>query len=152
MKFSELYLRFHNFCEIWLSFSRTPMRNFLWCYYIWLITSSTLQKCKKNAIFFKLFWHKVFVHWELQSFNFLVHSVLISFERFSLKDYDWAFSRAGNWGEGKAKRPLSPLFLSLRYFRPPPPPTKKPDSLFTGYDWTCSYLWSHILRYSLRIK
>ena len=36
--------------------SRTSMRNFLWRYYRWFITSSALEKCKtKNAIFFKLF-------------------------------------------------------------------------------------------------
>ena len=36
--------------------SRTSMRNFLWCYYRWFITSSALEKCKtKNAKFFKLF-------------------------------------------------------------------------------------------------
>ena len=34
MKFLELlYLCFHNSCEIWCSFSQTPKRNFLWCYY-----------------------------------------------------------------------------------------------------------------------
>ena len=34
MKFLELlYLCFHNSCKIWCSFSRTPKRNFLWCYY-----------------------------------------------------------------------------------------------------------------------
>ena len=67
----------HNSREIWYSFSRTPLRNFLWCYYRWLITSLALQKCKTgNAIFFKLFWYKVFVHWELKLLNFLVDSVL----------------------------------------------------------------------------
>ena len=50
------------FCEIWHLFSLAPMRNFLWCYYRWLITSLALEKCKKNAICFKLFWCKVFVH------------------------------------------------------------------------------------------
>ena len=30
--FKEFYLYFHNFCEIWHSFSQTPMRNSLWCY------------------------------------------------------------------------------------------------------------------------
>ena len=65
----------HNSREIWYSFSRTPLRNFLWWW--WLITSLALQKCKTgNAIFFKLFWYKVFVHWELKLLNFLVDSVL----------------------------------------------------------------------------
>ena len=50
------------FCEIWHLFSRAPIRNFLWCYYRWLIASLALEKCKKNAICFKLFWYKVFVH------------------------------------------------------------------------------------------
>ena len=35
-----------------------------------------LKKCTKNAIFFKLFWYKAFVHWELKLLNFLVDSVL----------------------------------------------------------------------------
>ena len=48
MKFSEFYLSFHNSWEIWQSFSRTPMRNFLWCYYKWLIKSLALEKCKKR--------------------------------------------------------------------------------------------------------
>ena len=29
-----------------------------------------------NAIFFKLFWYKVFVRWELKLLNLLVNSVL----------------------------------------------------------------------------
>ena len=61
------------------SFSRTPMRNFLWCYYRWLITSLAHKKdVKKNAIFLKLFWHKVIVHWKLKLLDFLIDSVLNS--------------------------------------------------------------------------
>ena len=37
-----------------------------------------LKNVKKNAIFFKVFWYKVFVLRELQLLNFLVDSVLIS--------------------------------------------------------------------------
>ena len=33
------------------------------------------KNVKKNAIFFKSFWYKVFVHWKLKLFNFLVDSV-----------------------------------------------------------------------------
>ena len=77
INFSEFYQCFQNSCEFWHSFSRSPMKNFLWCYYRWLITSIVLEKCKKNAIFFKLFWYKVFVHWKLKLLNFLVDSVLI---------------------------------------------------------------------------
>ena len=57
------------------------MRNFLWCYYGWLITSWAFEKYIyiKNAIFFNLFWYKVFVHWKLKLLNFLVDSVLIYF-------------------------------------------------------------------------
>ena len=65
----------YNSSEIWHSFSRTPLRNSLWCYYRWLITSLALEKCKKNAIFLKIFCHKVFVHWKLKLLNFLVDSV-----------------------------------------------------------------------------
>ena len=48
MKFWEFYLCNHNSCEIWHSISRISMRNFLWCYYIWFITSLALPKCKKR--------------------------------------------------------------------------------------------------------
>ena len=36
-----------------------------------------MKNVKKNAIFFKLFWYKVFVHWKLKLLNFLVDSVLL---------------------------------------------------------------------------
>ena len=49
MKFSEFYLCFHSSFEIWHSFSRTPVINFLWCYYKWIITSLALEKCKKEC-------------------------------------------------------------------------------------------------------
>ena len=45
IKFTEIY----NSCEIWRSFSRIPVRNFLWCYYRWLITSLGLKKYKKEG-------------------------------------------------------------------------------------------------------
>ena len=48
MKFTEIYLCFHNSSEMWHSFSRTPMRNFLWCYYRWLFTSLGLKKNAKR--------------------------------------------------------------------------------------------------------
>ena len=35
-----------------------------------------LKNVKKNAILFKLFWYKVFVHWKLKLLNFLVDSAL----------------------------------------------------------------------------
>ena len=77
MKFSEFYLFFHNSCEIWHAFSRTPIRNVLWCYNRRQITSfKPLKNVKKNAIFFKLFWYKVFVAWKLKLLNFLVDSFL----------------------------------------------------------------------------
>ena len=40
--------------EIWHSFSQTPTRNFLWCYYRWLITSLALEKCKKECNILKI--------------------------------------------------------------------------------------------------
>ena len=43
IKFSEFYLCFHNSYEIWNPFSRTPMRNFLWCYYTQSINQSIRQ-------------------------------------------------------------------------------------------------------------
>ena len=78
IKFLRIFpLCFHNSCEIWHSFSWTPMRNFLCCYYRLLLTSLALEKCKKNAMFLKLFCrYKVFVHWELKLLSFLVDSYL----------------------------------------------------------------------------
>ena len=42
------------FCEIGHSFSRAPMRSFLWCYYSWFITSLALEKCKKEFIILEI--------------------------------------------------------------------------------------------------
>ena len=67
-----------NFVKFDIHFLGVPMRNFLWCFHRWLITYLALENVKKNAIFFKLFWYKVFVHWKLKLLNFLVDSVLIS--------------------------------------------------------------------------
>ena len=36
-----------------------------------------MKNVKKNAVFFKLYRYKVFVHWKLKLLNFLVDSVLI---------------------------------------------------------------------------
>ena len=43
------YLRFLSSCEIWNLFSWAPLRNCLWCYYRWLITSIALEKCKREC-------------------------------------------------------------------------------------------------------
>ena len=42
-----------------------------------LLHLKPLKNVKKNAIFFKLFWYKVFVHWKLKLLNFLVDSILM---------------------------------------------------------------------------
>ena len=34
-----------------------------------------MKNVKKNAIYIKLFWYKVFVHWKLKSLNFLMASI-----------------------------------------------------------------------------
>ena len=49
---------------IWDLFSWSSVRNCLWCYYRSLITSIALEKCKKNAIWLKIFWYKVFLSTE----------------------------------------------------------------------------------------
>ena len=41
-----------------------------------LLHLKPLKNLKKNAIFFKLFWYSVFVHWKLKLLNFLVDSIL----------------------------------------------------------------------------
>ena len=70
-----------SFCEIWHLFSQALIRNILWCYYRWLTTCIALVKCKRNAVLFKLFWHKVFVHWKLKLLNCLMSSILNVFTR-----------------------------------------------------------------------
>jgi len=51
-----------SFCEISNLFSRAPIRNCLWGYYRYQITSIALKNVKKTTIYFKLFWYKIFVH------------------------------------------------------------------------------------------
>ena len=60
-----------SFCEIWHSFSGLPLETF------YGVITDNLKKVKKNAILFKLFWYKVFVHWKLQFLNSLLDSMLI---------------------------------------------------------------------------
>ena len=79
----------HNSHEMWHSFSRTSLRNFLCCYYRWFITSSALEKCKKkDAKFFKLFWLFSFCQlkikitqfsWRIPSLNYQYAYVEIHF-------------------------------------------------------------------------
>ena len=49
-----------------------------WCYYRWFITSLALENIRKNAIHFKLFWYKIFVHRKSELLNVLVDSFLRS--------------------------------------------------------------------------
>jgi len=67
----RFYLRFLNSCEIWNIFSRAPIRNCLWCYYRWLITSIALEKCKKECdIAENILIVKVFFHWTVKITQF----------------------------------------------------------------------------------
>ena len=142
----KFYLCFHNSCEIWHSFSRTTMRNFLWCYYRWLIHLKPLKNVKKNAIFFKSFWHKDFVYWKLKLINFLVDSVLSlmlsgkkdiyqsitescqksHFIRAPVPYHKKSIIRAINWlggrGEGEGGGERVGHNGSVNYHPPPPPP------------------------------
>ena len=76
--FLEFYLHNHNSCEVWHLFSRTSIRNgkcVTTDHLLHLI--KPLKNVKKNAMFFKLFWYNIFVHWKLKLLNFLMDSVLI---------------------------------------------------------------------------
>ena len=67
MKFSEFYLCFDFFVKFDIHFLGLPQE----------IVFGVLQKnVQKNAIFFKLFWYKVSVHWKLKLLSFVVDSVL----------------------------------------------------------------------------
>ena len=59
---------------MWHSLSRAPIRNFLWCYYRWLITFLALEKCRKRTRYCLNYSGtiKVFVHWKLKLLNFLI--------------------------------------------------------------------------------
>ena len=52
-----------------------------------LLYLHSLKNIKKNAVLFKVFWYKVFVHWKLKLLNFLMDSVLISFSYWLLTWY-----------------------------------------------------------------
>ena len=119
MKFSEFYLCFHNRNEIWHSFSRAPIRNFLWCYYRYLITSLTLEKCKKNnAVFFKLFWYKAFVHCKLKLLNFLVDSVLIFCIPYFSQETLVCYHNPCHHGGTCVENPLAPCVCPNGYIGP----------------------------------
>ena len=36
-----------------------------------------MKSVKKNVMWLKIFWYKIFVHWKLKLLNFLMDSVLI---------------------------------------------------------------------------
>ena len=67
----KIVMRQISFCEIWsfwILFSRAPKRPFsLELFYIsYYINFIALEKSKKESILcLKLFWYKVFVHWNL---------------------------------------------------------------------------------------
>ena len=44
-----------------------------------------MKNVTKNAMFFKLFWNKVFVHWKLKLLSFLVDPILSSFQSITLE-------------------------------------------------------------------
>ena len=67
-----------SFCEIWSIwslFSPAPIRTFPleWFHITYYI--KPLKSVKKDAIWLKLFWYKVFAHWKLKLLNFLMDSV-----------------------------------------------------------------------------
>ena len=111
MKFSEFYLCFHNPNEIWHSFSQAPIRNFLWCYNPWKMQ-------KNNAIFFKLFWYKVFVHWKLELLNFLADSVLIFCILYFSQETLVCYHNPCHHGGTCVENPLAPCVCPNGYIGP----------------------------------
>ena len=73
----SLYARFHfaKIWSIWSLFSPAPIRTFPleWFHITYYI--KPLKSVKKDAIWLKLFWYKVFAHWKLKLLNFLMDSV-----------------------------------------------------------------------------
>ena len=86
-------------------------RNFFWCYYKKERMQHFLVFARKNAIFYKLFWYKIFVHWKSKWLNFLMDSVIMTFSNFLLTIRNtpqwWAQGDVGRrwvpWVEGPRK-------------------------------------------------
>ena len=75
------------FCEIWHLFSRALIRNILWWYYYRsLITSTALEKSKKECDFVVKI---ILVQGKLKLLNFLMDSVLILLYGFSSYHWRW---------------------------------------------------------------
>ena len=80
IKFSELYLFFHNSCEIWHLFSRATMRNFsLLLLHItnYIYSTWKMQKRMQYGLNYSGYRYRVFVPWILKLLNFLMESILI---------------------------------------------------------------------------
>ena len=84
-----------------------------------LITSLILEKCKKNnAIFFKLFWYKAFVHWKLKLLNFLVDSVLIFCILYFSQETLVCYHNPCHHGGTCVENPLAPCVCPNGYIGP----------------------------------
>ena len=58
-----------------------------------LLHLKPLKNLQKNAIFFKLFWYSVFVHWKLKLLNFLVDSMVnYQYAYVAIHYYPWFIS------------------------------------------------------------
>ena len=89
MKFSKFCLYNHNSFEVWLSFSRTSVRNFLWCYYRWFITSLA-QENERQIL------QNYIVHMKFSKFCLCNHNsfeVWLSFSRTSVRNFLWCYYR-----------------------------------------------------------
>ena len=80
IKFSEFYRVFTILMKFDIRFLGLPQEIFFGVITDDYLHLESLKNVKTNAIFFKSFWYKVFVHWKLKLLNFLVDSVLITFE------------------------------------------------------------------------
>ena len=55
------------------------MKSYAWQFYLCFLNSYEIwtKSVKKNVIWLKIFFYKVFVHWKLKLLNFLIDSPLI---------------------------------------------------------------------------
>ena len=90
MKFSEFYLCLWNLTFI---FSNSYNKFSLVLLQVTNYIFSPWKNVKKNALFFKLFWYKVLVHWKLKLLNLLVDSVLIINDIHMYVFYFWYCAR-----------------------------------------------------------
>ena len=90
---------YHNSCDICLTFIFSDSHKKFSLVLLQMICYilSPWKMLKKNAIFFNLFWYKVFVHWKLKLLSFLVDSVSFCYLNLDAWNTDIGPKKKKNW-------------------------------------------------------